>query len=196
MVQQSARMAGEAVDQARQTNERVGELSKAAARIGDVVELINTIAGQTNLLALNATIEAARAGESGRGFAVVANEVKELAQQTARATEDITAKVASIRGDTACMVEVIREIGEIVTRIDATQIGIASAVEEQTASSHGIGRSATDTATAAASISGGLESVSETTEAARTDADSVASAAAVLAEVTGTLRHSLGQFRT
>src|SRR5260370_21257276 len=84
-VQESARMAGEAVDQARATNDRVGELSKAAARIGDVVELINTIAGQTNLLALNATIEAARAGEARRGFAVVASEVKALAQQTANA---------------------------------------------------------------------------------------------------------------
>jgi HAMP domain-containing protein len=83
-VQESARMAGEAVDQARKTNDRVGELSKAAARIGDVVELINTIAGQTNLLALNATIEAARAGEAGRGFAVVASEVKALAEQTAK----------------------------------------------------------------------------------------------------------------
>jgi methyl-accepting chemotaxis protein len=85
-VQESARMATEAVGQAHQTNDRVGELSKAAGRIGDVVELINTIAGQTNLLALNATIEAARAGEAGRGFAVVASEVKALAEQTAKAT--------------------------------------------------------------------------------------------------------------
>jgi methyl-accepting chemotaxis protein len=88
-VQESARMAGEAVDQARITNDRVSELSKAAARIGDVVELINTIAGQTNLLALNATIEAVRAGEAGRGFAVVASEVKALAEQTAKATGEI-----------------------------------------------------------------------------------------------------------
>jgi methyl-accepting chemotaxis protein len=88
-VQESARMAGEAVDQARITNDRVSELSKAAARIGDVVELINTIAGQTNLLALNATIEAARAGEAGRGFSVVASEVKALAEQTAKATGEI-----------------------------------------------------------------------------------------------------------
>ena len=96
-VQESARMASEAVDQARTTNDRVGELSKAATRIGDVVELINTIAGQTNLLALNATIEAARAGEAGRGFAVVASEVKALAEQTAKATGEIGQQIAGIQ---------------------------------------------------------------------------------------------------
>ncbi len=99
-VQESARMANEAVDQAHTTNDRVGELSKAAARIGDVVELINTIAGQTNLLALNATIEAARAGEAGRGFAVVASEVKALAEQTAKATGEIGQQIASIQAAT------------------------------------------------------------------------------------------------
>ena len=99
-VQKLARMAGEAVDQARKTNDRVSELSKAAARIGDVVELINTIAGQTNLLALNATIEAARAGEAGRGFAVVASEVKALAEQTAKATGEIGQQITGIQAAT------------------------------------------------------------------------------------------------
>jgi methyl-accepting chemotaxis protein len=94
------RMASEAVGQARTTNDRVSELSKAAARIGDVVELINTIAGQTNLLALNATIEAARAGEAGRGFAVVASEVKALAEQTAKATGEIGQQISGIQGAT------------------------------------------------------------------------------------------------
>ena len=99
-VQELARIANEAVDQARKTNDRVGELSMAAGRIGDVVELINTIAGQTNLLALNATIEAARAGEAGRGFAVVAFEVKALAEQTARATGEIGQQIAGIQAAT------------------------------------------------------------------------------------------------
>ena len=104
-VQESARMASEAVDQARSTNERVSELSKAASRIGDVVELINTIAGQTNLLALNATIEAARAGEAGRGFAVVASEVKALAEQTAKATGEIGQQITGIQAATQDSVE-------------------------------------------------------------------------------------------
>ena len=110
-VQESARMAGEAVEQARKTNDRVGELSKAAARIGDVVELINTIAGQTNLLALNATIEAARAGEAGRGFAVVASEVKALAEQTAKATGEIGQQITGMQAATQESVGAIKEIG-------------------------------------------------------------------------------------
>ena len=101
-------MASEAVDQARLTNDRVGELSKAAARIGDVVELINTIAGQTNLLALNATIEAARAGEAGRGFAVVASEVKALAEQTSKATGEIGQRISGIQDATHDSVSAIR----------------------------------------------------------------------------------------
>ena len=109
-VQESARMASEAVDQARKTNDRVGELSKAAARIGDVVELINTIAGQTNLLALNATIEAARAGEAGRGFAVVASEVKALAEQTAKATGEIGQQITGIQAATQESVGAIKDI--------------------------------------------------------------------------------------
>ena len=113
-VQDSARMANEAVDQARQTNDRVSELSKAAARIGDVVELINTIASQTNLLALNATIEAARAGDAGRGFAVVASEVKALAQQTAKATGEIGQQIAGIQAATQDSVGAIQGILSLI----------------------------------------------------------------------------------
>ncbi len=130
-VQDSARMAGEAVDQARKTNDRVSELSKAAARIGDVVELINTIAGQTNLLALNATIEAARAGEAGRGFAVVASEVKALAEQTAKATGEIGQQITGIQTATQDSVNAIKEIGGTIEKLCEISSTIASAVEEQ-----------------------------------------------------------------
>ena len=121
-------MSGEAVDQARTTNDRVSELSKAASRIGDVVELINTIAGQTNLLALNATIEAARAGEAGRGFAVVASEVKALAGQTARATEDIGAQIAGMQHATMRSIEAIGAIEHTIREIGDISSAIAAAV--------------------------------------------------------------------
>ncbi|WP_187436749.1 methyl-accepting chemotaxis protein [Bradyrhizobium rifense] len=139
-VQDSARMAAEAVDQAVRTNARVNELSQAASRIGDVVELINTIAGQTNLLALNATIEAARAGEAGRGFAVVASEVKALAEQTAKATGEIGAQVAGIQAATQESVSAIQEIGGTIERLSEVSSAIAAAVEEQGAATQEISR--------------------------------------------------------
>ncbi|MGJ4891560.1 methyl-accepting chemotaxis protein [Bradyrhizobium sp. HKCCYLRH3099] len=139
-VQESARMAQEAVSQARQTNDRVGELSKAAARIGDVVELINSIAGQTNLLALNATIEAARAGEAGRGFAVVASEVKALAEQTAKATGEIGQQIGSIQAATQESVGAIRDISGTIERLSEISSAIAAAVEEQGAATQEISR--------------------------------------------------------
>jgi len=139
-VQESARIAGSAVEQAQMTNDRVGELAKAAARIGDVVELINTIAGQTNLLALNATIEAARAGEAGRGFAVVAAEVKALAEQTAKATGEISAQIGGIQTATQDSVLAIREIGETIKQMSEISSTIAAAVEEQGAATQEIAR--------------------------------------------------------
>ena len=139
-VQESARMAGEAVDQARGTNDRVSELSKAAGRIGDVVELINTIAGQTNLLALNATIEAARAGEAGRGFAVVASEVKALAEQTAKATGEISQQISGIQTATQESVVAIKEISGTIERLSEIASAIAAAVEEQGAATQEISR--------------------------------------------------------
>ena len=139
-VQESARMANEAVDQARTTNDRVGELSKAAGRIGDVVELINTIAGQTNLLALNATIEAARAGEAGRGFAVVASEVKALAEQTAKATGEISQQISGIQSATQDSVHAIRDISDTIEKLSEISSTIAAAVEEQGAATQEISR--------------------------------------------------------
>ena len=139
-VQQSARMAGDAVSQARDTSFRVNELSKAASRIGDVVDLINTIAGQTNLLALNATIEAARAGEAGRGFAVVASEVKALAEQTAKATGEISQQIGGIQSATQDSVTAITEISDSIEKLSEISSAIAAAVEEQGAATQEIAR--------------------------------------------------------
>ena len=139
-VQESSRIAGEAVKQAQQTDARINELSKAAGRIGDVVKLITAIAEQTNLLALNATIEAARAGEAGRGFAVVASEVKPLASQTAKATDEIGTQIAGMQTATQDSVAAIKEIGGTIGRISEIAATIAAAVEEQGAATQEIAR--------------------------------------------------------
>ncbi|MBI3682756.1 MAG: MCP four helix bundle domain-containing protein, partial [Acidobacteria bacterium] len=141
---ESARVAKNAVSVAHSTNETVKKLGESSQEIGDVIKVITSIAQQTNLLALNATIEAARAGEAGKGFAVVANEVKELAKQTAKATEDISQKIAAIQGDTKGAVKAIEEIGTIINQINDISSSIASAVEEQTATTNEIGRSVTE----------------------------------------------------
>ena len=135
-------MASDAVNQARTTTERVGEFSRSASRIGDVVELINTVAGQTNLLALNAAIEAARAGEAGRGFAVVASEVKALAEQTAKATGEIGQQISGIQAATQDSVTAIREISGTIERLSEISSTIAAAVEEQGAATQEISRNA------------------------------------------------------
>ena len=158
-VQESARMASEAVDQARVTNDRVSELSKAAARIGDVVELINTIAGQTNLLALNATIEAARAGEAGRGFAVVASEVKALAEQTAKATGEIGQQITGIQAATQESVSAIKEISGTIERLSEIASTIAAAVEEQGAATQEISRNVQQAAHGTQQVSSNITDV-------------------------------------
>ncbi|MBB5047375.1 methyl-accepting chemotaxis protein [Rhodopseudomonas rhenobacensis] len=158
-VQNSSRIASEAVDQARSTNDRVGELSQAASRIGDVVELINTIAGQTNLLALNATIEAARAGEAGRGFAVVASEVKALAEQTAKATGEISQQINGIQSATQGSVAAIREIGVTIGQMSEISSTIASAVEEQGAATQEISRNVQQAAQGTMQVSSNISDV-------------------------------------
>jgi len=152
-VQEAARIAGDAVEKAHSADERINSLSQASAKIGDVVELINTIAGQTNLLALNATIEAARAGESGRGFAVVAAEVKALAEQTAKATAEISQQIGSIQSATLASVANMREVGEVIGRIAEISATIASAVEEQGAATQEIARNVQQAATGTSEVS-------------------------------------------
>jgi methyl-accepting chemotaxis protein len=158
-VQDSARIASEAVVQAQKTNDRVGELAKAAARIGDVVELINTIAGQTNLLALNATIEAARAGEAGRGFAVVASEVKALAEQTAKATGEISQQINGIQAATQESVGAIKEIGDTIGRMSEIASTIAAAVEQQGAATQEISRNVQQAAQGTEQVSANITDV-------------------------------------
>jgi methyl-accepting chemotaxis protein len=158
-VQDSARIAGEAVQQAARTNDHVGELARAAGRIGDVVELISQIAGQTNLLALNATIEAARAGEAGRGFAVVASEVKALAEQTAKATGEISQQITGIQTATEDSVGAIKAIGDTITRMSEIASAIASAVEEQGAATREISRNVQQAARGTQQVSASIVDV-------------------------------------
>jgi methyl-accepting chemotaxis protein len=193
-VQQSAAIAGEAVDQARSTNERVGELSQAAARIGDVVDLINTIAGQTNLLALNATIEAARAGDAGRGFAVVASEVKALAEQTAKATDEISQQIGAIQSATQHSVAAIKEIGDTIGRMSEIAATIASAVEQQGAATQEISRNIQQAAHGTKQVSGNIGDVER--EAGETGAASslVLNAVRSLSQDSSRLKQEVGKF--
>ena len=193
-VQELARMANEAVDQARKTNDRVAELSKAAARIGDVVELINTIAGQTNLLALNATIEAARAGEAGRGFAVVASEVKALAEQTAKATGEIGQQITGIQAATQELVGAIREISGTIERLSEISSTIAAAVEEQGAATQEISRNVQQAAQGTQQVSSNITDVQRGATETGSASSQVLSAAQMLSGDSNRLKTEVGKF--
>jgi methyl-accepting chemotaxis protein len=193
-VQESARMAGAAVDQARTTTDRVSELSKAAARIGDVVELINTIAGQTNLLALNATIEAARAGEAGRGFAVVASEVKALAEQTAKATGEIGQQISGIQAATQDSVGAIKEISGTIEKLSEISSTIAAAVEEQGAATQEISRNVQQAAHGTVQVSSNIADVQRGASETGQASSQVLTAAKSLSGDSNRLKLEVGKF--
>ena len=193
-VTESSRIVGTAVVQAGDTNAKVKALAEAAQRIGDVVTLINEIAGQTNLLALNATIEAARAGEAGKGFAVVASEVKNLATQTAKATDEISGQVRSIQDATSSSVQAIDGIAQTINRVNEISTAIASAVEEQGAATQEIARNVQEASTGTAEVSSNIVGVTQASQQTSAGATQVLSAASELARNGEKLRQEVETF--
>ncbi|MFC5001741.1 methyl-accepting chemotaxis protein [Dactylosporangium cerinum] len=191
----AAAVAGEAVTSAREATGIVGRLGESSSEIGNIVKVITSIAEQTNLLALNATIEAARAGDAGKGFAVVASEVKDLAQETARATEDIAARIQTIQGETTAAVAAIEGITQITDRISDHQTTIASAVEEQTATTGEISRSVSEAASGADEIARNIGGVADATESTSQTVEESRSAADALARTAEDLNMAVGRFR-
>ena len=192
----AAEVARTAVTAAATTSEAVGRLGESSKEIGNVVKMITSIAEQTNLLALNATIEAARAGEAGKGFAVVAGEVKELAQETARATEDIARRVESIQTDTVGAVAAITQISEIITSINDFQTTIASAVEEQTATTAEMNRNVTQAAAGSGEIAANIAGVAGAADLTTAGVTQSREAVTSLARMSTELKTLVAQFRT
>lgn len=192
---EAAKVATAAVKVAEKTNTTVAKLGESSAEIGNVIKVITSIAQQTNLLALNATIEAARAGEAGKGFAVVANEVKELAKQTARATEDISRKIEAIQGDTKGAVEAIAQIGKIINQINDIQNTIASAVEEQTATTGEISRNVAEAALGSNEIAQNITGVALAARSTTEGASNTKSSADELSRIALDLQKLVSQFK-
>ena len=191
---EASRVAGQAVDVAENTTRTVGKLGDSSQEIATVVKLINGIAEQTNLLALNATIEAARAGEAGKGFAVVASEVKELAQETARATEDISRRVEAIQGDTAGAVQAIGEISTVIGQINDYQATIAAAVEEQTATTNEMNRNVAEAAGSSRSIANAITGLATGTAQTNEGVAEAQRSAADLARMSDELQDAVRRF--
>jgi methyl-accepting chemotaxis protein len=191
----AADVAAQAVSVAQSTTDTVAKLGASSSEVGNVVKVITSIAEQTNLLALNATIEAARAGEAGKGFAVVANEVKELAQETGKATEDISRRIEAIQADTGAAVTAIAEIAEIIEQINGSQTTIAAAVEEQTATTNEISRSVGEAATGSGDIAQNIVGVARAASDTQTAAATTSEAAAEFSRMSVTMRELVAQFR-
>lgn len=191
---QAAEVAAGAVELARQTNVTINQLVESSAAIGQVVRVIGGIAEQTNLLALNATIEAARAGDAGKGFAVVANEVKELANQTSKATEDIANKIDSIQSGMTKAVDAIGRISSTIDTINEIQGTIASSVNEQSVTSAEIGRSVGELAKGSSSIADSIQAVAQATQGTAAAASETRRAAVELTETASNLISALGHF--
>ncbi|MGI5169936.1 methyl-accepting chemotaxis protein [Spirillospora sp. CA-253888] len=190
----AATVANTAVTKVSAATETVARLGESSAQISNVVKLINSIAEQTNLLALNATIEAARAGDAGKGFAVVASEVKDLAQETAKATEDISRRVDAIQNDTADAVAAIDQISEVISKISEAQQTIAAAVEEQTATTGEMNRGVASAAGGSGQIAANINGVSDVVGRTRLSAERSREAADRLARMSEDLQHLVGKF--
>ena len=191
---ESARVAKNAVNVAETTNHTVAKLGESSIEIGNVIKVITSIAQQTNLLALNATIEAARAGEAGKGFAVVANEVKELAKETAKATEEISHKIEAIQGDTKGAVQAIGEITGIINQINDISNNIASAVEEQTVTTNEIGRNVSEAAKGTGEIAKNISGVATAAKDTTKGASDTQKAARALTEMASNLQVVVSKF--
>jgi methyl-accepting chemotaxis protein len=192
---EAATIASRAVETAQSANTTVGKLGESSGEIGEVIKVITSIAQQTKLLALNATIEAARAGEAGKGFAVVANEVKELARQTAKATEDISHKITTIQTNTSGAVEAIGTISSVIHQVNEISTTIATAVEEQSATTNEMTRNVADAASGSGDITRNIAGVAEAAQGASNSAQESQKAADDLAQMAAQLRSLVDQFK-